>query len=811
VAGAAAGGHYCSVTEVVGGKTLARRRLVFRILGPLEVEGDDGPLALVGRKQRALLALLLLHPGEVVSSDRLVDELWGEDPPATAATSLRNLVAQLRKLLGAETIVTRPSGYLLAIEPDSLDSARFERLLAQARKAQPREKAILLREALALWRGPPLADLAFERFAQGEVHRLEELRMEALEQRLEAELALGQGAELVAELETLVQRHLLRERFRAQLMLALYRGGRQAEALEAYHAARRTLVEELGVAPSRELQQLYGAILRQEPTLAPTRTPEPINRLPPAQPTPFLGRARELAENVTQRRADLSRGTRRHRRRLAVAAGAVVAAGAALVGLLFASGRDDRGATVTQRSLTSIFGPPGRVHPPGYRVALAERLTSGAGDAHPRLGLVADIDTGIGNVEDHPPQRATGEVVFHLDVRQINHVSKTVPAPGTQDLLLAAKGTQIGYAAFGPGPPTVQNRLIKEGTTTDPETREPVVHVSIGVPRVFVSVLGTKYPMTIRVGAQQLVLTLNVQRLVFAFRSKRGEDVAFNSVGLYFSGTYSGFRGRSNSAFFATNPERKTLLGASVSARPCIDAACAKLGPAATDSIRFTLPKAVSVHAPAHVLYGQRARFTGTGPPGDSIALAYQLMPRSAPVCTPLLPPERRCAPRYAPFWYKLDAPTTTVGADGHWSLATALRPVFGPYASHPATGRYVAVDYVGAAFGGNANGGRFSIFADAPADTEVALARPRIRTRQRGRRLVVSVVVPRGDHFVRLLLRLNGRSVAAGHLDDSGAFSAMLALPRRNGRLEARATVPGAASSHATVQIGRFGPSHPG
>jgi DNA-binding winged helix-turn-helix (wHTH) protein len=201
--------------KVAGGQAPVHRRLLFRILGPLEVEGEYGQLALAGRKQRALLALLLFHSGELVSSDRLVDALWGEDPPATAATSLRNLVAQLRKLLGAGTIVTRPSGYVLAIEPDALDLTRFERLLAQARKAQPREKAILLREALALWRGPPLADLAFERFAQREVHRLEELRMEALEERLEAELALGHGAELVAELETLVQQQPLRERFRS--------------------------------------------------------------------------------------------------------------------------------------------------------------------------------------------------------------------------------------------------------------------------------------------------------------------------------------------------------------------------------------------------------------------------------------------------------------------------------------------------------------------------------------------------------------------------------------------------------------------
>jgi predicted ATPase/DNA-binding SARP family transcriptional activator len=297
--------HHCGVRKVAEGRTLPRQQLFFRILGPLEVEGEAGPVALVGRKQRALLGLLLLHAGEVVSSDRLVDELWGERPPATAATSLRNLVAQLRRRLGAETIVTRAPGYLLRVEPERLDRARFERLLAEARGAAPRERARLLREALALWRGPPLADLSFERFAQAEIQRLEELRLEALEERIEEELAEGRGGELVAELEALVAAQPLRERLRGQLMLALYRSGRQAEALDAYQTARRMLVEELGVEPSPALQELQGAILRQEPGLAPAPRSEPRTGFP-AQPTLFLGRTRELAEIVALlQRADL--------------------------------------------------------------------------------------------------------------------------------------------------------------------------------------------------------------------------------------------------------------------------------------------------------------------------------------------------------------------------------------------------------------------------------------------------------------------------------------------------------------------------
>jgi predicted ATPase/DNA-binding SARP family transcriptional activator len=319
------------MSEIAQGRAPPRQQLVFRILGPLEVEGDAGPVAVAGRKQRALLGLLLLHAGEVVSSDRLVDELWGERPPATAASSLRNLIAQLRTVLGPNTIVTRQPGYLLVFESQRLDRDRFERLVAEARGVEPGERVRLLREALALWRGPPLADLAFERFAHTEVQRLEELRLEALEERIEAELELGQGAELVAELEALVAEQPLRERLRAQLMLAFYRSGRQAEALEAYQAARRMLVEELGVEPSPALQELQGAILRQEPGLAPAPRPEARTRLP-AQPTPFLGRTRELVEVVALlQRADvrlltLSGAGGSGKTRLALRAAAEVAA-----------------------------------------------------------------------------------------------------------------------------------------------------------------------------------------------------------------------------------------------------------------------------------------------------------------------------------------------------------------------------------------------------------------------------------------------------------------------------------------------------
>ena len=241
--------------------------LEFRILGPLEVLDGGEPVQLGGRNQRALLTLLLLRANEAVSTERLVDLLWGEHPPRTATTSLQNAVSQLRKLLGPGLLHTRANGYVLEVDGSQLDLARFEQLVREARTVEPPERAVLLRRALELWQGSPLADVELETFAQSEIHRLEDLRLAALEERIAADLELRPDAELVAEIEALVRMHPLRERLRAQLMLALYRSGRQAEALSAYHEARKALVEELGIEPGPELQALYGSILRQERTL----------------------------------------------------------------------------------------------------------------------------------------------------------------------------------------------------------------------------------------------------------------------------------------------------------------------------------------------------------------------------------------------------------------------------------------------------------------------------------------------------------------------------------------------------------------
>src|SRR5215207_1697835 len=244
--------------------------MYFRILGPLEVADDDDRTLVIGAgRQRQLLAVLLLHANEFVASERLIEELWGEQPPETAAKALQGYISQLRKTLGSEVLLTRPGGYVLQVAPGELDAQRFEQLVEQARAAEPREAGQALREALALWRGPALADFAYDDFARSEIDRLEERRLAALEQRMEADLALGRHADLVAELAALVAREPLRERLRAQLMLALYRSGRQVDALEAYQQARRAFIDDLGLEPSEELQQLQRAILAHDPALGP--------------------------------------------------------------------------------------------------------------------------------------------------------------------------------------------------------------------------------------------------------------------------------------------------------------------------------------------------------------------------------------------------------------------------------------------------------------------------------------------------------------------------------------------------------------
>src|SRR4051812_3166274 len=284
------------------------RRMEYRILGPLEARDDGRPRPLGGAKQRALLGVLLLHAGEAVSTERLIVELWGGRPPPSANKLVQAYVSALRKVLGAAAIETKPPGYALPLAAADVDALEFRRIAGRARgERDPRRAAATLASALELWRGAALADLLLEGPAAIEVERLEELRLEAVELKAECDLAAGRHTQLVTELEALVAAHPFRERLRALLMLALYRSGRQAEALAVYGSTRRLLADELGLDPSEELQHLERQVLVHDPTLA-----APAVRLPTARAAPLAppAPARDVRKTVTVVFADVVDFTR---------------------------------------------------------------------------------------------------------------------------------------------------------------------------------------------------------------------------------------------------------------------------------------------------------------------------------------------------------------------------------------------------------------------------------------------------------------------------------------------------------------------
>lgn len=310
----------------------AGQELDFRILGPLEVVSDGVPLPLPGGKPRLLLAALLVDANHLISSDRLFEVLWGADVRESAQNLLQTYVSHLRDALEPQRsrrapsryLLTREPGYVLAVDRERLDAARFERLAGEGRRAladSPETAARTLREALALWRGDALADLTFEPFAQATIARLTELRLAANEDRVQADLALGAHAELCGELAQLVAQHPLRERLWGQLMIALYRSDRQADALAAFRALRATLVDQLGIEPSPALVRLNDAILKQSPELEWAGAPsapdaravprvapplEPLDEATPRASAPDLAEARRaLAARDWQRAFEL--------------------------------------------------------------------------------------------------------------------------------------------------------------------------------------------------------------------------------------------------------------------------------------------------------------------------------------------------------------------------------------------------------------------------------------------------------------------------------------------------------------------------
>jgi len=287
----------------------------FRVLGPLEVLDDGRPLDLGAPRQRALLAFLLLHANEVVSTDRLAEALWSDEIPRTAAKAIQVYVSALRKALGSSrgALETRGPGYVLRVAPGELDLHEFERLLASARDEDARTRAATLRDALALWRGEPLADFEYESFVQPESARLGELRQLAVQGRIEAEFELGGGPELIAELQAVVASRPLQERPRALLMRALYRAGRQSEALDVCRDGKRLLDEQLGLDLGHELRELERAILRQDPALSEQPIPEEALRAIVAVPESAAGLdlllplAEALARNPSRRELVLAR------------------------------------------------------------------------------------------------------------------------------------------------------------------------------------------------------------------------------------------------------------------------------------------------------------------------------------------------------------------------------------------------------------------------------------------------------------------------------------------------------------------------
>ena len=435
------------------------RPLEFRILGPLEVAQNDGPLDLPAGKPRALLAVLLLHEGEVVSVDRLVDELWGEAPPPTAAKNVQGYVARLRRVLGNGTLVTRAPGYALRVE--ALDAARFQTLVEEARHEEPAGAAPRLEEALALWRGPPLADFAYEPFAQDEIRRLEELRLSALEERIEADLALGRHEEVVAELDSMAREHPLRERLQGLRPIALYRCGRQAEALEAYRTTRRRLVDELGVEPGPELKELERRVLEQDPALDAPRRERPA---------------------ATARKLD--------RRGIAIAvAGLLAIGGVAAILAVALSGNETRALAAAPNSVGVVDGRHDRLQmviraggePGGIAAgAGAVWVTDTASDLLLRIGQ-------NGRSVDRIPvgHRPTGVAVGNGQVWVVNQLDGTVSEVNPR-ALRAVRPIQVGNGAgaiaFGHGSVWVANATDYSLSRIDPESGDVTTIPLAGAP-----------------------------------------------------------------------------------------------------------------------------------------------------------------------------------------------------------------------------------------------------------------------------------------------------------------------------------------
>jgi predicted ATPase/class 3 adenylate cyclase/DNA-binding SARP family transcriptional activator len=434
----------------------------FRILGPLEVLERDRPVPLGGARQRALLALLLIRANEVVSNDRLLDELWGETRSESSANALQAAVSRLRRALqtagngeSSAGLRTRAPGYVLDVAPEAIDAARFERLAAEGRQAlaagEAAKASTLLAEALGLWRGPALAEFTYEPFAQEAIARLEELRLATGEERIEAELACGRHAELVGELESLVARHRFRERPRAQLMLALCRSGRQSEALGVYREGRETMAEELGIEPGPQLKDLELKILRQDRgLLTPAPPPAPAAVEPPASAAaPAPAAAPEARKTVTVVFADLTESTELGERLDPEALRTVM-------GRYFAIAQEAfhrHGGTVEKfigDAVMAVFGIPVLHEDDALRALLATaELQSGLGELNAELergwGLQLALRIGVNTGEVIAGEAAPGQPLVTGD--PVNTAARLQQAAGPGEILIGEPTHRLVTAA----------------------------------------------------------------------------------------------------------------------------------------------------------------------------------------------------------------------------------------------------------------------------------------------------------------------------------------------------------------------------
>ena len=426
----------------------------FGILGPVEVRVDGRTLPLGGGKQRALLAILLLHPNEAVSRDRLIDALWGENPPPSAHQSLDTYVSRLRRALGQDRLVRRPAGYMLVVEAGERDLDRFEELLGAARESAAAGNAAgaagKTRTALELWRGPALADVLYEPFAAAEAGQLEERRLVALEERFDADLAAGNGPELVPELDALVREHPFRERLLGQLMRALYRSGRQAEALAALQSARHRLAEELGLEPGPQLRELERQILQHDPEL-----------------------------DGGRRRTVLTRGRPRRRAFIAVAVALGVAAATISAIVATRGGESPSVGSDQENQLVSIDGSSNGVREIVSLPSPPAALAAGFGSlwvADPTGQRVIRIDPASGSLTDRiavgaqPGSVATGGGAVWVAKTLGGSVSRVDPATGTVTQTVRLGGAHVSDVAFGDGSVWVADSTDHALIEIDPAT-----------------------------------------------------------------------------------------------------------------------------------------------------------------------------------------------------------------------------------------------------------------------------------------------------------------------------------------------------